>query len=290
MKKRNSNIWFLCLTYIVFVVCSGSTYNMGSINNIKKSDSNVTIPDNQLKIMTFNIRVGCGRDNMGLNPNLCTPKKENLDLVAMAIRSEDPDVIALQEVKGYSQAEYIAKKLNMNFTYISHGEDEWWGLAVLSNFEILNSNFWYINPGDIDNVFGDDPRNGLICGIKINDNLYQFVNIHYYHLGDYETQVSSTMKIINEIKGPVILLGDFNREDWYTGLKPVQDSFIDTCKSASTENSKNVLTVGTGFRRIDYIFVQDKYFTVLDAGIYSLQDFYDASDHFGYYTILKVKQ
>lgn len=278
MKKKIRRIGTVCfyLMCIVFVGCIGSTHN------IRKGDPKLTIPDSQLKIMTFNIRVGCGRDNFGMSPYRCMPKKENLDLVALAIKSEDPDVVALQEVKGFYQANYIAEKLNMNFSYISHGGSGWWGMAILTKFEILNSKSRNIH-------YGNYNRIGLICELRINDNSYQFVNVHY-HLGNYKSQVSSTMGIANKIDGPVVLLGDFNRKEWDIEMEPVHDSFIDTCRAVSTENSKNVVYTGTGFGRIDYIFVQDKYFTVLDAGIYSLQNFYKASDHYAYYTLLKVKQ
>ena len=276
MKKKigiTLTVYFMC---VLLVGCGGS------IHNIRKGGPKVSTQDNQLKIMTFNIRVGCARDNLGKSPYRCTPNMENLNLVALAIQSENPDVVALQEVKGFSQAKYIAEKLNMNFSYISHGGSEWWGMAILSKFEILNSKSRNIH-------YGKDHRIGLICEIKINDRIYNFVNIHY-HLGNYKRQVSLTIKITNKIDAPVVLLGDFNRREGDTEMEPVYNSFIDTCRAVSTENSKNVIVAGTGYGRIDYIFIQDKYFTVLDAGVYSLRDFYKASDHYGYYTVLKVKQ
>ena len=153
--------------------------------------------------------------------------------------------------------------------------------SILSKFEILNSKSRNIH-------YGDDNRIGLICEIKLSDNSYHFVNVHY-HLGNYESQVDSTMRIANKIDGPVVLLGDFNRKEWDIEMEPVLDSFVDTCRAVSTANSKNVVIAGTGFGRIDYIFVQAKYFTVLDAGIYSTE-YFKASDHYAYYTILKVKQ
>ncbi len=277
MKKKVRSIWIIGFwIFIVLIGCSCS------IHNIRKGESKATIADSKLKIMTFNIRVGCGRDDFGMSPYRCMPKKENLNFVAMAIKSEDPDVVALQEVKGFYQAKYIAETLNMNFAYITHSANHpWWGMAILSKFEILNSKTRNIH-------YGDGVRSALICEIRINDNSYHFVNVHY-HLGDYKSQVSSTIKITHKIDGAVVLLGDFNRKEWDIEMAPVHDSFIDTCRAVSTENSKNVVTAGTGFGRIDYIFVQDKYFTVLDAGIYSPK-YFKASDHYAYYTILKVKQ
>lgn len=278
MKNKFISIWAVGLWMcIVLIGCSGS------IHNIRKSESEITIKDAQLKIMTFNIRVGCGRDNFGESPYRCIPKNENLNLVAMAIKSENPDVVALQEVKGFNQARYIAQTLNMNFAYVTHNVNHpWWGMAILSKFEILNSKSR--------NIYnGDDERSALICEIKINDSSYYFVNIHY-HLGSYKSQVSSTMRITNKLDGPVVLLGDFNRRYWDLEMEPVYDSFIDTCRAVSTKSSENVETVGTGFGRIDYIFVQDKFFIVLDAGIFEVDKYYKASDHYAYYTLLKVKQ
>ena len=276
MKIKNCFLLFFVITCLFYLGC------IGTVNNIRSANDFDLQPKEKFNFMTFNIRVGCGWDSYGTSPYRCTPTKKNLNLVIEAIKSEDPDVVALQEVKGFRQAEYIAKKLNMNFAYITHGGNHpWWGMAILSKFEILNSKTSYIH-------YGRDVRSALISEIKIDDNPYHFVNVHY-HLGNYKSQVSSTMSIVNKIDGPVILLGDFNRSDWDYEMEPVHDSLIDTCKAVSTENSKNVVTVGTGFGRIDYIFVQDKYFTVLDAGIVSVKKYRYASDHIAYYSIVKIK-
>ena len=278
MERKTYSIWCVavCFLYTVFIGCSGP------IHNIKKGDPKTTVSGGQLKIMTFNIRVGCGRDSYGLNPYHCLPKKKNLDLVVDAIKSEDPDVVALQEVKGYRQAKYIAEKLNMNFSYGVHfSNNKWWGLAILSTFEIIHST--------TKTIYNDvNGRSGLICEIKINDLSYHIFNVHY-RLGYYENQVAATMKIANQIKGPVILLGDFNRRHENRVLAPIQAEFIDTCLAVTTESSKHVMTEGTGYGRIDYIFVQDNFFSVIDVGIASSGEYFDASDHYAYYSILKTK-
>ena len=51
--------------------------------------------------------------------------------ISDAIKSFDPDIVALQEVGGYSQAEFLAKQVDLNFVYISHHRPAK-GFAILS--------------------------------------------------------------------------------------------------------------------------------------------------------------
>jgi endonuclease/exonuclease/phosphatase family metal-dependent hydrolase len=276
-------ISLIIISFCTLVVSMLPTNSTAENTSKLKGESKTTIINNKLKLMTFNIRAGCGRASIELNPRECVSTNKNLDLVAMAIKSEDPDIVALQEVKGYHQAKHIAEILNMNYTYINHNSigTAWWGLAILSKYKIHKTNKRDTNQAG-------HGRIALISEIIINNRSYHFVNVHYF-LGNYESQVYTTMEIVNEINGPVVLLGDFNRRWWDIEMMPIQESFIDTCDAVSTDNSEHAKAVGTGFGRIDYIFVQDKYFFVLDAGIYSMKKYREASDHYAYYTLLKFK-
>ena len=70
-------------------------------------------------------------------------RKKNLPAIVAAIRSIDPDIIGLQEVLGPGQAQELAQTLNMNYAYGEHPASSsgisWWGLAVLSKYEILEA-------------------------------------------------------------------------------------------------------------------------------------------------------
>ena len=64
--------------------------------------------------------------------------------------------------------------------------------------------------------------------------------------------------------------------------------YVDTCTVTETESAKEANLIGTGFGRIDYIFIRENEFKVLDAGIASIDKFRDASDHIAYYTKLEL--
>ena len=275
---------------IFFVACAGS-------QNIRKIDSTEkTLTSNELTFMTFNIRVGGGIENPGMNPGKLKSSKEKIEKIALAIESTDPDVVALQEVKGSGQAKQLANRLNLNYAYMAH--QEFWGLAVLSKHKIVKT--------DSNNICRDckiklssgktynDPRISLVAVIDINGTQITFINVHY-HLGVYEQQVKATMELLRNIKEPVVLMGDLNREQDDSEMKPIQDKFNDTCLAVDTETSENVKKTGTIVvgpsvgRRIDYIFVDPESFEVKDAGI--VKEYRDASDHYAYFAnvVPKIK-
>ena len=127
MKKLKLFLTILILL-IAFVAYAG-------IQNIRKIDSTEKgLTSDNLKFMTFNIRVGGGIENPGMNPAKLKSSKEKMEKIASAINSIDPDVVALQEVRGSDQAKQLAKRLNLNYAYMAH--QELWGLAMLSKHKI----------------------------------------------------------------------------------------------------------------------------------------------------------
>ena len=197
-------------------------------------------------------------------------------------------MVALQEVKGSGQAKQLAKRLNLNYAYMAH--QEFWGLAMLSKHKIIKTDSKKVcesckiklSSGKTYN----DPRIAFAAVIDINGTQIKFINVHY-HLGVYEQQVKATMELLSGIKGPVVLMGDLNREQDDPEMKPIQDKFNDTCLAVDTETSEYVKKTGTMVvgpsvgRRIDYIFLDPESFEVKDAGI--VKEYRDASDHYAYF-------
>jgi endonuclease/exonuclease/phosphatase family metal-dependent hydrolase len=289
MRKLKLFLTLLCLL-ISFVAYAG-------IKNIRKIDSTEKgLITNNLVFMTFNIRVGGGIENPGYHPGKLKSSKEKIEKIALAIKSIDPDVVALQEVKEAGQAKQLAKRLNLNYVYMAH--KEFWGLAMLSKHKILKAKSKKICKGCKVKVPSgrtfEDPRIAIVSVIDINGKKITFINVHY-HLGVYEEQVKETMKLLKRIKGPVVLMGDLNREQDDLEMKPIQDRFNDTCLAVDTENSEYVKKTGTMVvgrsvvRRIDYIFVDSESFEVKDVGI--VKEYRDASDHYAYfaYVVPKIK-
>ena len=235
--------------------------------------------------MTYNIRVGAGRENLLLPVKYLNSTGDKLEKIALAIKSVDPDIISLQEVKGLAQAKYLADSLGLNYVYVSHGDSRLdWGLAVLSKFPISDYQ------GEVVHHDEKKPRVALACTIDLNNSPITIVNVHY-SLGGYDKQVEETMKILGNMAGPAILMGDLNLIDPDQELAPVRTKFIDTCEAVDTVGSQEVKQRGTfrfGSKRIDYIFVDPNYFTVMDVGL-APAEHRNASDHLGYFACITLE-
>lgn len=235
-------------------------------------------------LMTYNIRLGAGREKLLFPVKYLSSSKSKLTELAVAIRSVNPDIIGLQEVGGPAQAKYLADSLNMNYAYLSHEDSRLeWGLAVLSRFKITDFEGKFIRHHET------KPRVALICSIDLDDSTVTVINAHYY-LGDYDKQVDQTMKLMSEVTGPVVFMGDLNLIDPDHGLAPIKTKLIDTCEVVDTKCSREAKERGTyrfGSKRIDYIFVDPVYFTVLEAGLVP-EEHRSASDHIGYFACVTL--
>lgn len=242
-------------------------FGCSNIHNIRTNQGTLNSkPDPTFTFMTYNIRVGGGIEDYGKPLHLLSSSKKNLEKLVDAIRSVDPDVVALQEVGGFSQAKFLTEELNYNYVYTSHGDRYFvnWGMAILSKYKIIRSRDHAINPGPYGR--GNYPRAGLKAVIDLYGNGVTFINIHY-HLGNYDAQVQATMRVLKDLETPIILLGDFNRKEWDREMKPIYGYMKDTCLEIDTDRAKNVRAYGTGFGRIDYIFIDKHSFEVTDVGL-----------------------
>ena len=280
-----------CVIVPISVGCMGPTEPMGPMRpmgpqNIRKIEYITEVDETRcLRFMTYNIRVGGGSENPLTSVRNLRSSRKKLERIALAIKSVDPDVIALQEVRGSDQVTFLAKTLNLNYAYSSHrriGFD--WGLAVLSKFKILEVRRRVMH-------YGRDQRVGVMYTLDINRSPVTIITVHY-HLGNYEQQVKATMRLLRDTKGPVVLLGDLNLTESAHELKPIQQEMIDTCTAVDTDGSKEAKMVGTVLRfsnyRIDYIFVDPRSFSVRDVGLIP-EEYRSASDHIAYFACVTLK-
>ena len=274
------------LLLVFFVIITSSITACTPPQKVRKPETLGAISkDSCLSLMTYNIRVGAGRENLLMPVKYLNSSGEKLDKIALAIKSVDPDIIGLQEVKGSAQAKSLAAALGFNYVYVSHGDSRLeWGLAVLSRFTIVEYQQEVIHHDD------KKPRVALVCTIDLNNSSITVVNVHYA-LGDYDKQVKETMRIVGDINGPALLMGDLNLIDPEEGLAPMRTKLVDTCEAVDTKGSREVKQRGTfrfGSKRIDYIFVDLDYFTVLDAGL-TPEEHRKASDHLAYFACVTLK-
>jgi endonuclease/exonuclease/phosphatase family metal-dependent hydrolase len=254
------------------------------IQSVRPSKSEV-VKGSCLQLMTYNIRVGAGRDELLTPVKYLSSSESKLTKIGLTIRSLDPDIIALQEVRGAAQAEFLADFLGMNYAYLSHEDSRLeWGLAVLSRFKITEYHKKFIRYDE------KKPRVALVCTVELDDSSVTIINVHFY-LGDYDEQVEETIRLMSGGTGPFILMGDLNLIDPDDGLAPIKEKLVDTCEVVDTKSSQEAKEIGThrfGSKRLDYIFVDPNYFSVLEAGL-APEQHRSASDHIGYFACVRPK-
>ncbi|WNQ12835.1 endonuclease/exonuclease/phosphatase family protein [Paenibacillus aurantius] len=168
-----------------------------------------------LKIMTFNIHRAEGMDG-----------RTDLGRIAEVIRRSGADVAALQEVDRYQprsgwkdQIKLLARELGMqsafapslNLRFLQYGN------GLLSRFPILEQSFSFM-PGLTER------RSVLKVRLSVEGRELTVVNTH---LGVAERerrkQVPLLMRSLEEVKGPAVLLGDFNMGAGNRLMKPIEE-------------------------------------------------------------------
>ena len=250
----------------------------GNVQNIRTTDPTAEKAESgKLIFMTFNIRAAGGMQNPVSNPDLVEETKGRLTKIAAAIRSADPDLIGLQEVRGLHQAKFIAEQLNLNYVYAVHARENWWGLAVLSKYKIIDVKTKIINLGG---KYGD--RIALMATMDIHKKKLRVINVDFVP-ENYKGQVKETIPLLNPIEGPVVLLGDFSRRPEYANMETIRKKMMATCEAAKTAEGR---CAGTGYGQVDYIFVDPNIFKVLAAGPISIEHG-DVSGHKAYWATIK---
>lgn len=242
--------------------CSSADFSGDEVVNIRPEAITPNF-QSKLKVMTFNIA-----------------RRGNSDEVIAAIKSVDPDVIGLQEVI-FGQAATIAKALDMNYAYGLHSYRSWgklWGSAVLTKFKILD--FQKIPIG------GRSGNRNMVSAIAlVNDQPIACISVHTDHK---LTDNSSLKKILNytdSLEFPAVLIGDFNMvsSSPQSTFLAKESDFID---SAGFLMWGRMATWPTTGARIDYVFVQRKYFKASGASLVA-PEYHHISDHIAYYTTIE---
>lgn len=245
-----------------------------------------------LKVMTYNIQIGATANNPSWDV-----KKFDLDAIADVIKAQDPDIVALQEVDRFrsrsgqvDQVAYLAEKLGMYWAYSpSYFDIEttkgrgMYGNAILSKYPIITNyahTLWRrgeLLAGEYDWVI--EKRSILEAKIQINE---RFVNVFSTHLSttadQRKKQTEEIRSLLNQMRGPKILMGDFNAKPEDPEMKTILARYVDAMDVASVKGSQRA-TWPNGSKStevIDYILLS-KDWDVLEA--YVVVDDTGASDH-----------
>jgi endonuclease/exonuclease/phosphatase family metal-dependent hydrolase len=243
-------------------------------------------------VLTYNIRAGLGGADADRKPQEARGAAVDLAPIVAAIKSTKADVVALQEVVGDAQARYIASSLGMSYVYARHGAHfgDWWGLAILSKFAIATHTSIPISEGR------GNTRSNLSAVIGIGGKDVTVINTHV----DKDLKDGASLKRmlahIATVRGPLILLGDFNARPDTKRLAPVRAQLFDVADIETAKGAEALRRHPTFTRdghivpkaRIDYIFVDRKFVDVPEVGLMS-RTHWPASDHIGVTAVIQIK-
>ncbi len=269
---------------VLFLMTGFNWKGRTTVSNIRKEAPSFIYNDRQaLTVVSFNIRVGYGTEDRRVDPYTLRGRKKKLGPVAEAIQSCGADIVGLQEVLGRDQALEIARRLNMNAAYTDHPtfspSGPWWGVAILSKYPIVMAEGFQISSG------AGNSKTALLSIVDVRGRKHSFVSIHKdKDLKDGES-LKTIMQKIASVKAPVILIGDFNMSPFDPRLNLLKPRFADSAEMIDTFTTREARRIGTfyGVGRIDYIWVDQKYYRVIDGGL-ARHPYRDASDHLAYWT------
>jgi endonuclease/exonuclease/phosphatase family metal-dependent hydrolase len=238
--------WFLFMlskwTLLLFLVLGGVTVppaHSPPVTSVKKT----------LRVMTYNIHVGVGMD-----------KKLDLQRIADVISRERPDLVGLQEVdrgvkrtEGKDEIAELAKLTRMDYAY-GHNLDYQggqYGVAILSRFLIQK-----VDHQKYQNRVEAERRGMLRVEVEIERRTINFATTHL----DYQTsegrlfEAEQLLRMLNGVKDPLIVAGDFNDEPAGSTFKLMLGGFEDAWASSRAKGNGLSYPADNPVKRIDYIF------------------------------------
>ncbi|MEW6483003.1 MAG: endonuclease/exonuclease/phosphatase family protein [bacterium] len=305
----------IVIAIFVYINWGQKEERISYFSNIR--DVKLSISRPYYTFMTYNIQLGFNRYSDPWDKKQIGGTEDNLMHIVKAIKSVDPDVVALQEVakdrsntKIKTQIEFLAEKLNMNYAYGAHGENTpggflsrgLWGNAILSKYKILN-----IQNHEIFYKDRGSRRSCLEATIQFPQGPVTVFSTHF-RFDDFKGEVRNTVDLIEKSINPIVLMGDFNLLPADKLLIPILEKLSDTCKKVHNENSLFVQQYGTcgnpGGKpincpfcgkplpfgcRIDNIFISPELFEVVDVGLIP-KEYWEVSDHVAYFAQLRFKK
>ena len=202
-----------------------------------------------LRVMTYNIHVGVGMD-----------KKLDLPRIAGVINAQHPDLVGLQEVdrgvtrtQGIDEIAELAKLTRMDYAFAFNlrYQGGQYGVAILSQFPITATDHRLFQ-----NTREAERRGFIRAEVNVHGRLLNFVTTHLdYQYDDgrlFEAQ--QLLSALKDVKGPLILVGDFNDIPAGRAYQLMRYQFGDAwIESRSTEEGFSY-PADKPSKRIDYIF------------------------------------
>ncbi len=204
-----------------------------------------------LRVMTYNIHVGVGMD-----------KRLDLQRIADVINRERPDLVGLQEVdrgvkrtEGKDEIAELATMTQMHFAF-AHNLDYQgghYGVAILSRFPISR-----IDHRKYENKRVAERRGMLRVELDVHGNTLNFVTTHldYQYEDSRRFETEQLLGFLADIKGPLIVTGDFNDEPAGSAYKLLLSRFEDVWMRSRAKGDGLSFPADKAVKRIDYIFTR----------------------------------
>jgi len=203
-----------------------------------------------VRVMTYNIHVGIGMD-----------KKLDLRRIADVINKEKPDLVGLQEVdRGVQRTQRIDEiaelskltRMDYAFAFNLPYQGGQYGVAILSRFPIRATEHRLYK-----NLREAERRGFIRAEVRIHGRLIHFVTTHLdYQYDDgrlFEAQ--QMLAGLSAIKGPLIVVGDFN-DIPAGGTYQLMHSLFEDAWSLKKSDDGFSYPADKPSKRIDYIFAR----------------------------------
>jgi len=202
----------------------------------------------QIRVMTYNIHVVVGMD-----------KKLDLPRIAAAIERQRPDLVGLQEVdRGVERTQRIdeiaelAKLTHMDYAFAFNLKYQGgqYGVAILSRYPIRSFDHrLYKNTREAE-------RRGFIrAEVNVAGQTVNFVTTHldYQYEDGRVFEAEQLLDALKDVKGPLIVVGDFNDIPAGGAYKLMSDQFADAWIESGVSDQGLSYPADKPAKRIDYI-------------------------------------
>jgi endonuclease/exonuclease/phosphatase family metal-dependent hydrolase len=204
-----------------------------------------------IRVMTYNIHVGVGMD-----------KKLDLARIAKVINEQKPDLVGLQEVdRGVERTQRVDEivelakltKMDYAFAFNLKYQGGQYGVAILSRHRIVATDHRLYK-----NLREAERRGFIRAEIIARGQKLNFVTTHLdYQYEDgrvFETQ--QLLDGLKDVKGPLIIVGDFNDVPSGGAYKLMRQTFDDVWASSQATAEGFSYPADKPTKRIDYIFTR----------------------------------
>ena len=226
--------------------------------------------------MTYNIHSGVGMD-----------RRYDLGRISRVLKDEQPHVAALQELECRSgrtayddQSSVLAGDLSLTASFCATrpAEEGSFGIAVLSAFPVLHQRQYDLSYGS-----HREPRSCLRVDVEVEPGA--ILHVFNCHLGlalrertfQRKQMVSDAILLSEELRHPVVVMGDFNDRPIPVVHRQLRRHFTDAFAAAG-KRSGPTFRVGPIPIRLDHIYVS-RSVRVLDCWVRNDALARVASDH-----------